>query len=52
MVKVWRTIRIDDDIVLSCEIFMASKMGITLGLKSVKETVEYFTRQGLEKHTK
>ena len=52
MAKPWRTIRIDDDIVIACETFINTPMNKKLGLKTPKEVVEYFTRQGIEKYFK
>ena len=52
MAKIWRTVRNDDDIVLSCESFIKSDMGVKLGLKTSKEVIEYFTRKGIEKYLK
>jgi hypothetical protein len=52
LAKIWRTIRIDDDIAISCEKFLKTEMGKKLGLKSPKEIIEYFTRKGIEMYLK
>ncbi len=52
MVKTFRTIRISEGLVRSCEKFLRTKQGIKLGLETTKDVVEYYTRKGMEKNLK
>ena len=52
MVKKFRTIRISNKLVISCEKFLKTKQAEKLGLETIKDVIEYYTRQGMEKNLK
>ena len=47
MVKTFRTIRISDKLVSSCEKFLNTRKAKKLGIETIKDAVEYYTRRGL-----
>ena len=52
MVKTFRTIRISEGLVTSCEKFLHTKKAEKLGFETIKDVVEYYTRKGMEKNLK
>lgn len=49
MVKEFRSVRISDNLVSTCEKFLKTKKAKKFGLESIKDVVEYYTRKGMEK---
>ena len=49
MVKVYRTVRISDKLVQTVERFLKTNKAQRLGLETIKDVIEYYTRKGLEK---
>ncbi len=52
MSKTFRTIRISDKLVNSCEKFLHTKKAEKLGLETIKDTIEYYTRKGIDDNLK
>ena len=52
MVKEFRTVRITSNLVTSCELFLETEKAKRLGLESIKDVIEYYTRKGIEKDLK
>ncbi len=52
MVKTFRTIRISDKLVSSCEKFLHTRKAEKLGLETTKDVIEYFTRKGIDNNLK
>ena len=50
MVKTFRSIRISDKLVSTCEKFLNTRKANKLGLETIKDVVEYYTRKGMEKN--
>ena len=48
MGKTFRTIRISDNLVKSCEEFIDTKKAEKLGLETIKDVIEYYTRKGMD----
>ena len=48
MAKTFRTIRISEKLVKSCEEFQKTKQAKKLGLESTKDVIEYYVRKGIE----
>ena len=46
--KVYRTIRISDKLVTTCEKLLDTKLANELGLETIKDVVEYYARKGIE----
>ena len=47
MSKTFRTIRISDKLVTSCKKFLKTKKAEKLGLETIKDVIEYYTRKGM-----
>jgi len=52
MGKTFRTIRISDGLVRSCEKFLHTKKAEKLGLETIKDVIEYYTRKGMDNNLK
>ena len=52
MSKTFRTIRISDKLVTSCEKFLKTKKAEKLGLETIKDVIEYYTRKGMDVNLK
>jgi len=52
MPKTFRTIRISDKLVTSCEKFLKTKKAEKLGLETIKDVIEYYTRNGMDNNLK
>ena len=52
MGKTFRTIRISDKLVISCEKFLHTKTADKLGLETIKDVIEYYTRKGMDTNLK
>jgi len=48
MGEIWHTVRISGHLVRSCKEFLASDRADRLGLLTLKDVVEYFTRKGID----
>ncbi len=49
MVKLFRSVRISDKLVKTCEKFLKTRKADKLGLETIKDVIEYYTRKGMEK---
>jgi len=49
MVKVFRSIRINEKLVNTCEKFLKTRKAKKLGIETIKDAVEYYARIGLKK---
>jgi len=48
MVKEFRSVRISDNLIKTCEEFLKTKKADKLGILTLKDSIEYFTRKGME----
>ncbi len=48
MGEVWRTVRISDGLVESCEKFLKTEKARELGLLKIKDVIEYYVRRGID----
>lgn len=49
-VKVFRTIKLKEGLVESIEEFLESKEAYRLGLTTITDTIDYFTKTGIQKY--
>lgn len=46
--KEFRSVRISEKLVKTCEKFLKTKKADKLGIETIKDAIEYFTRKGME----